>query len=47
MTRFIADRAKEAQASYVLIGASALIIRGIIERETKVGPLPSLCACVL
>ena len=36
LTRFIAERAAEAKASYVLAGASALIIRGVIHRETKV-----------
>ncbi|PIL33386.1 hypothetical protein GSI_04006 [Ganoderma sinense ZZ0214-1] len=35
LARFMADRAREAQAPYVLIGASALIIRGVIRRETK------------
>ncbi|KAM5542889.1 hypothetical protein V8D89_003273 [Ganoderma adspersum] len=35
LTRFMVDRAREAQAPYVLIGASALIICGVIRRETK------------
>ncbi|THH21129.1 hypothetical protein EW146_g322 [Bondarzewia mesenterica] len=34
LTKFIADRAKESKTPCVLIGASALIVRGIIRRET-------------
>ena len=36
LTKFIADRAKEADVPYLITGASALLIRGVIKRQTKV-----------
>ncbi|KAF7794280.1 hypothetical protein EIP86_005413 [Pleurotus ostreatoroseus] len=35
ITRLIAERVKEAGVPYVVTGASALIVRGVIDRETK------------
>ncbi|PIL33381.1 hypothetical protein GSI_04001 [Ganoderma sinense ZZ0214-1] len=35
LAKFMVDRAQEVHAPCVLIGASALIMRGVIDRETK------------
>ena len=40
LVKFIADRAKEAEVPYLITGASALLIREVIERHTTVTESP-------
>lgn len=47
LVQFIANCAKNVKARYVLTGASALIIRGVIRRETNVRGLAMVPTPVL